>query len=253
MGAAPLDVLAFTSVWVASAAGMLCAAASSAMEVPLQAVAVGLAVSGTIVVYNLDRLRDLERDFATSPLRSAFIERNRGMVTGLTGIAAVAAAGFAFAAGPRALLVLAPALALGLLHRRLKRIPLAKPLYISLAWALVVVGLPAALATGAEHVAAVALVLGPSLAANVIASSLRDGEVDTRFVSRSSALSGARTLAVLALVAALLAPQSVRALAAVPGLTFLALLRSELSERYGLVVVDGALLAGAVVAIVLPV
>ena len=50
-----------------------------------------LAAAGTLVVYNVDRLRDLEKDRLTAPARSAFVERWRGPLLALTAAAAVAA------------------------------------------------------------------------------------------------------------------------------------------------------------------
>ena len=66
-----LDAVAFSSVWVAAAAGALCAAASLAMGVTPAFSVAGIAVSGTLFVYNVDRLRDFDRDRATTPQRSA--------------------------------------------------------------------------------------------------------------------------------------------------------------------------------------
>lgn len=80
-----LDAVAFSSLWVAAAAGVLCAAASLAMGVPPLASVVGIAVTGTRVVYNVDRLRDLERDGLTTPHRSAFVARHDHMLVGITG------------------------------------------------------------------------------------------------------------------------------------------------------------------------
>ena len=207
--------------------------------------AIGIAASGTLFVYNIDRLRDLEQDFATTPLRSAFIVRHARAVAALTVVSAVAAAGFAAVLGWRALLLLLPALVLGLLHRRLKRVPYAKPAYITTAWLVVVVGLPASLAPSVAHAIPVAAVLGLSIAANVIASNLRDRESH----SPRAALHIARGLATAGVIAALLSPDPVTPLVGVPALTFAALLRRRLTERYGLLVVDGALLVGAAIAI----
>jgi hypothetical protein len=75
-----LDAVAFSSIWVAAAAGALCASAALAMGVTPTFSVAGIAVSGTLFVYNVDRLRDLDRDRATTPERSAFVERNRGIL-----------------------------------------------------------------------------------------------------------------------------------------------------------------------------
>ena len=106
-------------------------------------------------------------------------------------------------------------------------------------------GLPAVVGPAA-HIVPVTAVLALSISANIIASNVRDGE--TRLASRL-ALRIARGLAVAGVVAAL-AESNVRALAGIPACTCAALMRPNLTERYGLIVVDGALLVGAIVAIV---
>lgn len=72
-----LDALAFSSLWVASAAALLCAAASQAMRSPPSPEAVVLAFAGTLLVSSVDRVRDFERDRTGAPLRSAFVARHR--------------------------------------------------------------------------------------------------------------------------------------------------------------------------------
>lgn len=249
MTAAWLDGLAFSSVWVAIAAGALCTAASLAMGLDPPLAAIGVAVSGTLVVYNVDRLRDLERDRQTSPRRSAFVQAHFGVLTGVTLAAGAAAGAFALALGLRAFLVLAPVLLLGLLHRRLKRIAYAKAGYITVAWLAVVVGLPAALAGPALGVGWTAAVVGTSLFANAIASNVRDAEAAAKRFGSGPALWTARVSAGIGAALAGLAPASVRPLVAIPLATLAVLVPFRRDERYGLLLVDGALLAGAAVSI----
>ena len=64
-------------------------------------------------------------------------------------------------------------------------------------------------------------------------------------------LVAARLTAAAGLVLALLAPATVRPLAAVCAATLAVLLPFRDSERYGLVAVDGALLVGGVAAVLL--
>ena len=78
-----LDPLVYSSIWMASAAACLAFAAGKAMELPFPTRAGGLIFCGILLVYNLDRLRDLERDRLTSPRRSAFIARYRRLLWGL--------------------------------------------------------------------------------------------------------------------------------------------------------------------------
>jgi hypothetical protein len=245
------DALAFSSLWLAAAAGALVAAASLAMGADVDPRALLLATTGTLVVYNVDRLRDVERDRQTRPERSAFVDRHRVPLVALSAVSGLGAAAAAAAADLCATAVLAPALAAGLAHRRLKHFRAAKPLYIVAAWLLVVVALPWCLAPAPAHAGWVAAMLGAAILANAVASNVRDGET-LPLLGASRALNLARAVALLGALLALVAPEPVRALAVVPGVTLLVLLPFRPSERYGLLGVDGALLAGALLAAALP-
>ena len=101
-----------------------------------------LAAAGAFVVYNVDRLRDVERDRGTSPARTAFVARHRmalGMGVGVGGL--VIAAVLSRAPGPVVLLCLAIG-AVGSLHRRMKHNAAWKALYVSAAWVAGCVGVP---------------------------------------------------------------------------------------------------------------
>ena len=119
--------------------------------------------------------------------RRQLISRNIGAITLLTVVSAAAACACALSVGIRAIVLLIPALLLGLFHRRLKGFTFAKPAYITTARVLVIVGLPAIVAP-ADHIVPVTAVLALSIAANVIASNVRDGEVATPFVTPKFAL-----------------------------------------------------------------
>jgi 4-hydroxybenzoate polyprenyltransferase len=244
-----LDALLFSSLWVAAAAAALTAAASRTLGEAPAAGPLLLAFGGTLAVYNLDRLRDLPRDRASAPARSAFVERHARVLEalGLAG-AALGALG-AWLAGPRALAPLAAALPLALAHRRLKPLWRAKALYVTAAWVLVVAGVPIAAGGRATREAPwIAAVLGLAILANAIASNVRDAEAAAAVIGRERALALARGAAGLALLLALLAPAPVRPLACVAGATLLAVAAFRPGERYGLGVVDGALLAGGAAA-----
>ncbi len=253
-----VDALAFSSAWLAFAAAALVAASSRALELPVDPRALGLAFAGTFVVYNLDRLRDLDRDRRTAPLRTAFVVRHETALVRCSLAALLLALLLLAFTGVRAGVLLLPALALGLAHRRLKQIAFFKPAYIVAAWLLVVVGLPWCLAAGARpairpaHAGWLIAVLASSILSNAVAANVRDHEAGAARLGAKRALAIARRLAVAGVVCAALAPGSVRTLVAVPAATFAALAAFRGSERYGLVIVDGALLAGALVALVLP-
>jgi hypothetical protein len=237
-----LDVLAFSSLWVAAAAAALTVACSLAMGIGVTGAAVGLAFAGTLVVYNVDRLRDLDADRETAPDRSAFVAKHGGNLALVTAAASVGSLVFALAA------VLVPILCLGLLHRRIKHLVFVKSAYITAAWVGVVAGVPALIDPAATQVAWVVGITASALFANAVASNVRDGDVAAARFGPHRALSAARACALLGIAVAAAAPTPARSLMAVPAATLLALLLFRPEERYGLLIVDGALLAGAVVA-----
>ena len=251
-----LDAFAFSSGLVACAAAALAAAASRALGLAAEPAVLALAFCGTVAVYGVDRLRDLARDAHTSPLRSAFVAAHaRPLLVGvaLSGGGALAAG---LRAGSRALLVAGIVAALGLAHRRLKRLAWAKPLYLTGSWTAVSVGLPVS-AAGAPaaldlaRLAWVAGIVGVSLQANVILSNLRDAEGLAGRLGARRARWLAAAFCTAALAAALLAPGAVRPLAALPLAMAIAVAAFRPGERYGALVVDGALLLGAVGALAL--
>jgi len=243
------DALAFSSFWLAAAAAALVAATSRALGGQADAALLGLAFTGTLVIYNVDRLRDLESDRETTPARSAFVERHGALLIVTTVCAGLLASVLAVLAGPRVILLLIPALLLGLAHRRLKGFGAAKPLYIVGAWLLVVVGLPWAVLDAASGAPWCTAILGPAILANAIASNLRDHEACAATPGPARALWIARATALTGVIIAAFSPEAGRTLLAVPAAVGLTLIRFRASERYGLVVVDGALLFGALAAL----
>jgi 4-hydroxybenzoate polyprenyltransferase len=245
-----LDALLFSSLWVAAAAAALTGAVAAALGGGSAWGPLLLAFGGTLAVYDLDRLRDLERDRASAPARSAFVERHRSVLIALCAAGAALGAVGAWLCGPRALLPLAPALPLALAHRRLKRLWMAKALYVTTGWLLVVVGVPALAARApGRAVAWAAALLGLAIFANAIASNVRDAEAAAAVLGGERPLRAARACAAASVAAGVLAPPAIRPLGLVGAATLAALLGFRRSERYGLAVVDGALLAGALAAL----
>ncbi len=248
-----VDALAFSSLLPAAAAAALLGAAAAALNVPTPWTSLGIATAGTLVVYNVDRLRDVARDRVTAPLRSSFVERHRRRLQLLTLAAAVVCA--ACAAGlPQTARVLCGALfAAGLLHRRLKRHELLKRVYVTAAWVAVTAGLPSLAAfspsspSSLRGVGWLIAVYTAAIASNVLASSLRGS--DRAAVPAESLLMLARTIAALGALLAVFAPPGIRPLVWVPLAQLAGLAAFQPSERYGLVVIDGALALGALVSL----
>ena len=105
LAAAPMtiaDLMAFSSTVAAAIAALLVSAAGAAMGVAVPTAALGLAAAGTLFVYNVDRLRDLDADRETAPARTAFVERHRAPLRATAGIAALVGMGCAALLPPRA-------------------------------------------------------------------------------------------------------------------------------------------------------
>ena len=214
-----------------------------------------LAFAGTLVVYNIDRLRDLELDRTTAPLRTAFVTQNRRSLLALVIFAAACAILLAGSLGPAVLGLCAVCIVPGLFHRRLKQHPGVKTLYVSSAWVAVTVGLPVfahPLGTDIPRAAVLPWIVGiyaATLAANVIASNLRDTEHSRYTGRRERTLWTARGLTLAGILLSVFAGPPLWALLALPLTQAAALIRFHKSERYGLWVVDGALVLGSLLVI----
>jgi UPF0716 family protein affecting phage T7 exclusion len=245
----PLEALAFSSVLAAAVAASLVLACGLAIAPGFQASTLGaaalLAAMGTLVVYNLDRLRDLERDRLTAPRRTRFIEANRGRLSTLTAAAGGLCIPLAWRLPEPVWLLCGAVLVLGLLHRRLKRSANWKIAYLTCAWTAVAVGVPtlAAAGTPVDRVAALtaAAIVAPTIAANLIASNL-GARPDTAERPR---LAQARGLCAFAAGVALLSGGRVWPLLAIPVCEGVALMRLRRDEHYRHVVVDGVIAVGA--------
>jgi 4-hydroxybenzoate polyprenyltransferase len=120
MALAAIDALLWSSVWLAAAAAVLTAAGARSLGLEPAPALLGLAFGGTLVVYVVDRLRDLERDRVRSPARAAFVERNRGRLLTLAAAGGALAGACALSLRPEPLLLTAGVAALGFAHRRLR-------------------------------------------------------------------------------------------------------------------------------------
>ena len=89
---ASVEALAFSAVLPASVAGTLVMVAGFSLVGEALYLSAGLAFAGTLVVYNVDRLRDLERDRRSSPRRSAFVSQHSSLLVGLVVLGSAAAA-----------------------------------------------------------------------------------------------------------------------------------------------------------------
>lgn len=245
------DALAFSSLLAAAIGFGLSFVSSLALDAPEPLHWALLTSAGTFVIYNLDRLRDTSRDLSTSPDRTAFIEGHREKLTLAVAAASILFGGLLFSAPTRVIYLCLAIGLVGLFHRRIKHASAFKAVYVSLAWVAACVGIPW-LARGGNAARADAAwaagILASALIANLIASNVRDGEAQFRPSRPEHALTIAAACAVIGMLLTRLAPAAVAPLGWIPLAEVVALLRFQKSERYGLLVIDGALLVGSLAA-----
>lgn len=248
------EAIAYSSGLAALVGGAMTWAAGRALASPDLAHDAALVACGAFFVYDVDRLRDVERDRKDAPGRTAFIVRHRSRLAGTAGIAALVLCGLlATAPGSKLALCLAVG-AIGLLHRRLKQGVGFKIAYVSAAWTAACVGLPWLGRSGLDGVigselAWALLFVGSGVTANLIASNLRDGKRRAAGWRPERMLLVARMVTIAACSLAGLAPEAVAPLAWLPAAEAASLCFFRGSERFGHFAVDGALLLGALAAI----
>lgn len=245
-----VDFVLFSGLWPAAIAASLVALMNQGLGLPrpthrLLWGAMGLAAAGTLAIYSLDRIRDLHRDRIAAPLRTAFVVRHQQGMIGLC-ILAIVASGPLASTQPQASWALCGfALILGLFHRRIKSRPLMSLLCVTTAWVAIVLGLPAAHRNlenlDEKTLLSLGFTLALVIAGNLVGSELR--EIKGASAEHSS-LRTAQIWATGGLIASILLPGA-QLCFPLALLTLLALLFFRPNERYGLGVLDGALLVGA--------
>jgi hypothetical protein len=243
-----IDGFAFSSGLAASVGGALSMVVSRLLEAPHPGSWAGLTGCGAFIIYNLDRLRDVERDGLTSPRRTEFVSRHRRLLYVAIGIACVAFAAILWTEPLSATLLCAAIGSVGFLHRRLKHVAILKTVYVSLAWVSACVGLPWLASEQVGLAPWIGIILFGCLSSNLIASNLRDDEVTFVRMSSRSVVRVARWIVLIAIGATLLAPTPLRPLVWIPICEGVALAAYRPTERYGHLAVDGALLVGALAA-----
>jgi len=254
---ATADAFAYSSGLAGAVGGGLTLAVGLALAFESAWLAAALVGSGVLFIYGVDRLRDIEGDRATSPMRTDFVVRHRRGLALACLVAGLGVAGLLVGAPARVIALCVGLGSLGLLHRRLKQSVPWKIGYVALAWTAACVGIPWLWGVegpegrpGAATVWA-AILVGATLVANLIASNLREGKLcGLHLPGRpEAAMLVARCALLVSVVAAVFAPDSMSPLAWIPASEAVALAFFRPTERYGHLAVDGALLVGAVGAI----
>jgi len=247
-----MKFLLYSGLWISAIAVALTAAVATALHVGLPAVLYALIATGSFTVYNFDHLKGLRADAATKPRRGRFVRSHRQLLllAGLIGFLGTAILGLL--AGWKIAFLLLFVFLLSLVHHWAKRLPMVKPLYIALAWLGVVGGIPTL--RGGLALLAVTRDFAPvglALFANVLACDAADREAEAQWLGERTAWNAALVLSAAGAASAVLLKGDPRFLGVIPLLLFFSLLPRRDHETYVATFVDGSLLVGALVALVL--
>ena len=220
-------ILIDSGVWLALCASSLLVAAARSMGVPAGWDLIAVTALGTMGVYGFDR----------------WIVRRAGKPWWI--LAVVAAAGIGLTLPVAAIRILGGVCVLALVHHWLREVPWFKPVYISLAWLGVVVGLPWVI-RGDGPIPGAALPIALAIVANALACDAVDREAEAAQIGPRRVWWIARVVAGLGVVAGWPHPA-----AAVPAAMLLAMVRWPVTRRRAEWVLDGALLVGGAGAIAL--
>jgi hypothetical protein len=242
VGRSVAEAVVFSSLLAAAVGASLVAVTERALYQRNSLVPTLIVVCGTLVIYNIDRLRDRHRDRHTAPRRTVFVDRHATALFALVMVAGAAIVALLIPHGIGASLAFAPILGLGLLHRRLKRWPRVKAIYVALAWtaaALLAARLVPGSSADLDRLFAVATILGFSVLANTAVA--------------GSEAAGGRRLAFFAVAAALAltfaTDRAPTALAILPLGPLVALLARGRGEWGRLTRFDGALGLSALISL----
>lgn len=247
-----MKLLLYSGLWISAIAVALTAAVAAALHVALPVVLYALIAMGSFTVYNFDHLKGLRADALTKPRRGRFVRSHRQflLLAGLIGFLGTAILGLL--AGWKIAFLLLFVFLLSLVHYWAKRLPMVKPLYIALAWLCVVGGIPTlwgglALLAVARDFAPVGL----AVFANVLACDAADREAEAQWLGARTAWNAALVLSAAGAASAVLLKGDPRFLGLIPLLLFFSLLPRRDHETYVATFVDGSLLAGALLSLVL--
>ncbi len=241
-----INHLIYSSIFVSIVSSFLFAVTLFTFDKIIPINKVLLVFFGTLLIYNIDHLKDIKSDKVTNPERTDFIEKNKSLLKAIVVVSLLASTYLLFQIGIYKTLILIPAFFIGIFHWKLKKNKVFSILYITLSWTVVVTIFPLmGEFYSRKDLVLLTTIFGLVFMAN--ASVFVASEHGSKTVGR--AVISSKIIVVIALVIALLLSTEMRPLAFIPALTLIALIYYKPDERYNLFIMDGALLVGGLLSV----
>ena len=239
-----IESLAYTGTIVAMLASSLAIFTFLFLNSEINYILLVLIFCGTLVIYNLDHLKDINSDKNTNPKRVNFIKDNTRLIYLITGLSMLLSLLAVYHLGIRILPIIVLPFLLGLIHRIIKNSPLFSALYITLSWLMITLYLPAFLTDNPKNIITLSIIVAIFLFCNAYASSIRKKHYAEKYARYLLYLS------LLNIVIILILRGSYIGILPASFFTTLALTNYMDDENYEVIFFDGLQLSGTVISII---
>ncbi len=240
-----IESLAYTGTIAAMLAVSLAIFTFLFLGTDINYILIVLIFCGTLVIYNLDHLKDINSDKNTNPKRVNFIIRNKRLIYLITGLSMILSLLAVYNLGIKLLPIILLPFLLGIMHRIIKNSPLFSAVYITLSWLMITVYLPAYLTDNPKEIIILSILVGIFLFCNAYTSSLRQKSYAKKYARYLLYLS------LLNLVIILILRGSYIGILPASFFTSMALTNYMDDENYEVILLDGMQFLGTVFSILL--
>jgi hypothetical protein len=240
-----IATLAYTGIIAATLAASLTLLTFTFLNTGVNSILLTLIFFGTLTIYNIDHLRDLNYDESTNPQRVKFIKYNKFLIYFIITLSFMICIVSVFKIDFKIIPILVIPFVLGLLHKRLKSNSIFSAIYITLSWLIVTVFLPAYIANKTSHLLWISLVIGILLLCNAYTSSL------DQKISLTKHIRFIVVLSLVPLIMILILKSKYIGLIPLSIFTTISLLNYNDNENYEQFYLDGLQLAGTVISILI--
>ena len=238
-----IESLAYTGTIAAMLAASIAIFTFLFLDSEINYILLVLIFCGTLVIYNLDHLKDIKSDKATNPLRVNFIINNKRLIYLITVLSMILSVLAVYYLGIKLIPIILLPFLLGLIHRIIKNSPLFSAVYITLSWLMITVFLPAYLTDKPKEIIIISIIVGIFLFCNAYASSIRKKFYAKKYARYLLYLSLLNLLIILVLRGSYIGilPASI--------FTTMALSNYMDDENYEVILLDGMQLLGTILSI----